>query len=244
MAQAVSEVRAVICVPSAREIPAETAESLARVYGRGLTDGTVTALIVRGDTYIDTARNFLVTHALDVPSEPTHIFWMDDDMVVPSDAVARLAAHGLPIVGGLYHQRVAPFPPVAYRRDPDTERGVRMIDLEPDPVGMIRVDGMGLGCCLVELPLYLRMLEHFGDPWWHQVSSGRGEDLHFFDRCGQMGVPVWLDCDLRCGHVRREVVSTVHYESFRRAQSRREARDGATIAPAQADDRGGADAGT
>lgn len=209
------EHRAVICVPSNREVPIEVADSLAGVYGRGLVDGTVTAKLFVGDTYLDAARNLLVTYALDLPTHPTHIFWMDDDMLVPPDAVARLLAHDLPVVGGLYHQRAAPFRPVAYREAGG--RSVELIDLPDRPFGLLEVDGMGLGCCLVRLDLYLRMVDAGYGPRWHRVDEGVGEDITFFRAVREMGVKVFLDCDLRCGHVRRETVGTVHYESYRRA---------------------------
>jgi hypothetical protein len=210
-----NDIRAVICMPSNRMVPAETVESLARVYGRGLVDGTVTALLMLSDTFIDAARNLLVTQAVDVPTQPTHILWMDDDNVIPSDTVARLAAHKVPIVGGLYHQRLPPFAPVAYRTVEG--RKVQMIDLPDDPHGLVRVDGLGLGCTLVEIGIYLAMAERYGDARWHAVVDGRGEDIWFFERVQEMGIPVYLDTDARCGHVRRETVGTVHYESYRRA---------------------------
>jgi hypothetical protein len=213
-------VSAVICVPSNRELAIEAAMSIARVYGRGLVDGSVTTILSMGDTYIDTARNLLVTYALDVPTEPSHLMWIDDDMILPDDAVAQLAAHDVDIVGGLYHQRSAPYLPVAYNRDDSTERGVRMIELDEDPHGLIEVDGLGLGATLVRLEIYLKMAQHFGDAWWHQVSSGRGEDIHFFARCNEMGIRAWLDTDLRCGHVGRQMISTTHYLSYRSVHPR------------------------
>lgn len=207
--------RVVICMPSARPIAPEVADSFAALYGRGLVGGYVTAKIIHGDTYIDTARNLLVTLAIDVPTEPTHIFWFDDDQVIPTDAIERLLAHDLPIVGGLYHQRVAPYRPVAYRA---TEgRAVELIDLPDNPAGLVEVDGMGLGCCLVRLPIYTAMWERFGDVRWHRVEDGVGEDITFFQRVREMGIPIWLDCDLRVGHVTRQTIDTVHYESYRKA---------------------------
>ena len=208
--------RAVICVPSNRDFPAEVADSFAGIYGRGLVEGTVTAKIVLGDTYLDAARNLLVTYALDVPTEPTHIFWMDDDMVMPSDTIGRLMAHRLPIVGGLYHQKSPPFRPVAYNRSVMGDRHVEMISLPDDPSGVVEVDGMGLGCCLVELDVYLRIAEEFG-PRWHRVEEGVGEDLVFFEQVRALGIPIWLDTDVRCAHIRNQAVTTVHYQTYRSA---------------------------
>lgn len=211
----------VICMPVDRPLPPEVADSYASVYGRGLVDGTVIAKIMIPDTYADVARNLCVTHAMDAPGDPTHVMWFDSDQTMPSDTVARLLSHQKAVVGGLYHQRRPPFHPVAYDfLDDGTGYGMKLIDLPDDPKGLVKVDGLGLGCTLVRLDVYLAMAEHFGDASWHQLSPGHGEDVFWFRRLRDMGVDdVWLDCDLRAGHVRREVVSTVHYESFRRAHA-------------------------
>lgn len=208
--------KAVICMPTDRSLTPEVADSFAGVYGRGLVDGTVTAKLLLADTFIDQARNLLVTYALDVPTKPTHIFWMDSDMIVGTDTVARLMARDKPIVGGLYHQRVPPFHPVAYVHH--DERRVRFVDLgEDDPSGLVKVAGMGLGCCLVEIQVYLDMADRFDDVRWHRVEEGVGEDVTFFRRVEEMGIEVFLDCDVRAGHVRTETVTTLHHRSYRRA---------------------------
>jgi hypothetical protein len=211
-------VRVVLCMPSNRRPPIETVGAYAEVYGHGLLAGLVTSKMEVGDTYIDTARNLLVTHAMDVPTQPTHILWLDDDMVWPSDTVARLVAHDLPIVGGLYFQRMPPFHPVAYTRlhERDGDRRGQFLTLPDDPTGLVEVDGMGLGCCLVRMDVYFDLAER-GGPRWHAVIDGRGEDLHFFDRALDAGYQPMLDTDLQCGHVRDEVVQRVHYETFRRS---------------------------
>jgi len=209
-------------MPTDREVPAETVRSYAEVYGRGLVDGVVLCSIVLGDTYADVARNLLVTHAMDAPGDPTHIMWFDSDQTMPSDTVARLLAHKKDVVGGLYHKRVAPFGPVAYNFVDGHENGpyaAEFIDLPDNPTGLVKVDGLGLGCTLVRLDLYLSMFNWFGDSSWHQLSPGHGEDVFFFHRLREMKAGVWLDTDLRAGHVRREVVGTQHYEAYRRAHA-------------------------
>jgi hypothetical protein len=206
-------VPAVLVMPTDRPVPSEVVASYAAVYGRGLTDGTVCGQIVLGDTYADVARNLCVTYAMDMPGA-THIMWFDSDQVMPSDTVARLMTHRQRIVGGLYHQRVPPFRPVAYDFLDDTGYGMNMLVLPDDPTGMWHVDG--LGCTLVELSVYHELAEAMGNPNWHQLSPGHGEDVYFFRRVAQLKVDVWLDADVRAGHLRREVVTTTHYESFRK----------------------------
>ena len=60
------------------------------------------------------ARNHLTADALLAP-EVTHLLWIDADMTFPPDALRRLFAHGVPIVGGLCHDRRPPYKPILAR---------------------------------------------------------------------------------------------------------------------------------
>ena len=209
-----ADVKAVICMPCDHPIAPEASNSFAGVYGQGLLDGTVIGRTIGAHGTLARTRNVLVYEALKLSPRPTHIFWMDSDMLVPPGAVAHLAAHDKPIVGGLYHLKRQPFNPVAYRWV--SEDRLRMIDLPDDPHGLVSVDGMGLGCALIALDVYTSMAAHYADDIWHAFRDGDGEDVHFFKRAKEMGYEVWLETDLRCGHVRREAIFTENYEAFRR----------------------------
>ena len=206
---------AVICMPVERFVAPEAANSFAGVYGQGLVDGTVIGRTMNGHTLLDRARNLLVVEALKLPNRPTHIFWMDSDMLVPPGAVAQLAAHDRPIVGGLWHLKLPPFKPCAYRYAQDGE--FQLIDLPDNPHGLVPVDGMGLSATLVRMDVYTAMQERYGDDLWHAFRDEAGEDVHFFKRAQEMGYEAWIDTDLRCGHMRREAIWTDDYEAFRHA---------------------------
>lgn len=229
----------VLVMPTTREVPPETVNSFAGVYGRGLTDGNTIGRFILGDTYADVARNLCVTHAMDAAGDPTHIMWFDSDQTMPDDTIARLLSHNKAVVGGLYHQRLPPFYPVAYNFiESEHEYAMELIELDENPTGLVKVDGLGLGCTLARLDVYLAMTEHYAvngveDACWHQLSPGgsasergKGEDVFFFRRLRDMGVDdVWLDCDLRVGHVRREVVGIEHYEAFKKVHPRTRSED-------------------
>src|SRR3989338_4966594 len=60
---------------------------------------------------IDRARNWLVDEMLVHPIAPTHIFFLDSDMVPSPDTLTSLLKRGAPIVSGLYRKRTPPYEP-------------------------------------------------------------------------------------------------------------------------------------
>lgn len=155
--------------------------------------------------FVDAARNGLVIDALNKNPTITHIMWIDSDMVLPTDAVLRLLEDDKPIVGGLYHHRVDPFDPVAYHLNP-----FRV--LEKLPTSIERVGGLGFGCTLVRAEIYPAMARRFNDVKWHECKYPDGEDVHFFDRCAEMGIETWLDPLVKCGHIMDEVITSERWK--------------------------------
>lgn len=147
-------------------------------------------------TYIDVGRNMLVTKALAHPNKVTHLLFVDQDMVVPLTAPARLAAHGKQVVGGAYFLKTVPFTPVAYNFTPDFEMLPRLPHRK-----LAKVGGVGMGCTLIDMSVFRDMQKHFGDDLWFHTSNVMGEDVWFCDRLGSMGIPVYLDRTVSCTHV-------------------------------------------
>lgn len=161
--------------------------------------------------YVDQARNQLVRDCL--THNPTHIFWVDHDVTCPPDAVTKLLAHNLPVVGGMYHSKDEPYGPVAFGLDP-----FEMMQTVPPSENLHLVGGLGLGATLVKADVYRLMKAHFEDERWHEVHTGQpdiGEDVHFAMRLQEMGYPVFLDPTVQCGHIRDQIVTAQDYLSVR-----------------------------
>lgn len=132
--------------------------------------------------------------------EATHIFYMDDDMTFPHDALLRLLADDVPIVSGMYVKRFEPFWPVPMRRV--SRKGYTSI-LDYCP-GLQEVDVVGGGCLLVRRDV----LEAIPYPWFDYVPPQyRGkqitEDVPFCEAVRKAGFPLLLDFDVQCGHLAR-----------------------------------------
>lgn len=193
----------------------------AEAYARGiftvvdtLNSGIPLSIKIEQNMYVTHARNSIAAFAVDLyrQGKATHLWMIDDDMLIPAQAAVNLLKHDLPVVGGSYYGR--DMRPIAYKLDP-FER-LRSVPSS----GLIRVDGLGCGCTLVKCEILERMQQHYGDLFWFQdtiktggngvgslgvTSKNRvdeiGEDVFFFVRLKEMGIPVYLDCDVKCGHM-------------------------------------------
>jgi hypothetical protein len=152
------------------------------------------------------ARNAVVANAL--TTEADAIFWCDDDVELPVDAISRLVAHRLDFVTGILCQRVAPHWPLvaAFNRELQTFNWWHTF---PKDV-LAPADGCGFGIVLTSLPL-LRAIAapHFA---WEQFS----EDFDFCLKAQQAGFQLYADTGVRAVHLGDPVrVSLETYEDGR-----------------------------
>jgi hypothetical protein len=174
--------------------------------------------------YITTQRNAICTAAIDMyeREELTHVWFVDDDMIIPEGSIEKLAAHDVPVVGGLYFTKQPR--PMAYQLPTFT-----LYDDIPRS-GTIQVDGTGAGCLFVSCALLLAMQKTFGDSRWFDHNTldadgnalpdrghgtWQGEDVWFFRRLKKMGVPVLLDLDVKCKHVGSGFVDEEVFDAHR-----------------------------
>ena len=145
----------------------------------------------------------------------THLLWIDDDMLFPSDAALRLIEHDLPVVVGNYVKKDLNYTPVVAN------------SIAPEDVissvgktGLERVYSSGLGFTLVQADVFHKIrFPWFGHRWFHtdniaQPSIGvpapdewgqwrdAFEDTWFFGRLAEANIPVMVDHDLsqQLGH--------------------------------------------
>lgn len=159
-------------------------------------------LMVFQGALVDRARNYLVDQMLNHPLNPTHIFFLDADIVPAADTLMRLLRHRMPIVSGMYRRRLPPYEPMALLR-----RG-RM--LHPVPVKgprLRRVDVVGAGCLLIHRDVF----EKVRPPWFTSEWRRDGhlsEDFSFCEKAQKAGYRVMVDTTVNPLHLEPMGVGT------------------------------------
>lgn len=145
-----------------------------------------------------------------------YLFFVDDDIVLPEDALERLleTAEADPrtgVIGGLYYSRDSARPiTVAGWSSADTS-AAHIPGFTSTSTGI--VDGVGFGCALLSVPV----LAALGAPYFPahvfiERAARRArqcdEDYLYCERVREAGYVVRLDARVRCAHYDRESAST------------------------------------
>lgn len=170
-------------------------------------------------------RNRLVDLALELNC--THIMFVDDDVIHPTDIVKKLLAHNKDIVGGLYLMRNFPHRPIMFdiANDDGTCRWRKVRDEE---TGLIEVVNMGMGACLIKTSVFREMrdkgftfksaIDQSGkvrDIWFTLGELQKDtwcDDIAFLNRARKSGFQIFIDLDIRCGHLAQLQVIPVYHE--------------------------------
>jgi len=149
------------------------------------------------------ARTFLVKKALR-DEEITDILFIDDDILLPLDALTILCDTNEPIIGGNYVKKRFPIESNALEISKDVIHNKEVKPIQND-IFPRKVSQMGLGTCLVSLEVFKKIPE----PWFEFVFNAdgtvfAGEDVRFLQKCIIAGyepkiipglVPVHVDFD-------------------------------------------------
>lgn len=166
------------------------------------------SFITTSDTFITEARNHIHDRFLERSKAP-FLLMIDSDVLPPPDTIERLLKHNLPVVSGVYHKKEK-FPvkdeegnegivqrPVVYdyvRFDEDSQV-FKFHNRFKDGTGLEKVDGVGAGC----LMLRRDVCEKIGKSPYNLKNGG--EDLSFCRKITGCGYDIFVDWDLKCGHI-------------------------------------------
>lgn len=159
--------------------------------------------------YIPGQRELIMADAID--GEYDQLFFVDDDIVLPPDALVRLleTADGDPqtaVIGGLYYSRDSARPiVVAGWNSSDTSTAFipAFTSTSTDPV-----DGIGFGCALLRVSVARTFKPPYFPAHVYMQRSSRtvrqcDEDFRYCERLRNAGFVVRLDARVRCRHYDR-----------------------------------------
>jgi len=170
------------------------------------------------------ARNTGVQHVLRTVPDAHGIMWVDSDIEVGIDKIARLldtANHGgYDFVSGVYHQRTGYHNPVFHGWSDEKQCFQPAQDYPPNTVGM--ADGCGFGFVYTSMRMLrdISLSEKFEarSGWFPDKRDvgGFGEDLTFCWLAKQAGYQLYVDSGVQVGHLGDACF--VYEADFRRKQ--------------------------
>lgn len=153
------------------------------------------------DKVIDIARNDIVDHALEIGAE--WIFFIADDVFVPSDAIMKMIDKQKEIVTGVYWTKEYPTNPYIWRGLEGSYKDWKMGEF-------FEIDFAGCDCLLVHNSVFRKIgYPYFSRDWtWFRDKSGvatppsamNTEDFYFYAKAKDAGYKVWCDSSILCKH--------------------------------------------
>jgi len=161
---------------------------------------------------IDRARNQAAIQAMEMDCD--YLFFLDDDVMVPSDTIYKLLKADKDIVAGLVYIRGFPFNVMAFKiRVDEKDDKKKMLDLpeaaimEEDRTLKLNDDGepltdcdaVGFSCCLIKMEVIKAM-----EPPYFISGTNFTEDVYFCNKARDMITPIptiSLHAGIQCGHM-------------------------------------------
>lgn len=172
-------------------------------------------LLMPQNMQVDEARNYIVEKM-----KGDYVFFLDSDVLCPSDTIQRLMTHKKDVVSGLYFTKKAPFSPNIFKKSDADGRWDTYVfyDHVAKKNPLIEVGSAGMGCCLIKK----EVLDKVGMPWFYFTNGYKkdiqreSEDHSFFRRCGEEKIKVFCDTSIKCGHIGTSVITEPYWLETRK----------------------------
>lgn len=133
-------------------------------------------------------RNYIAAQA--VKNDCTHLFFVDDDMILPEDTLDRLLAHDKDIVGAIYKTKY------------ETQAEVIEYLNDERPTELFKCGALGTGCLLIKTEVFKNLPQPwFKYEWNPNGSVKRSHDWIFCEDARNQGYDIWADPTLEVGHL-------------------------------------------
>jgi len=142
------------------------------------------------------AQNLIIEKAIEGGYD--YVFFVEDDNIIPRDALVRLIHHKADVVGGLYYRKYLPLETAGMHYDKDGSPS--SIEFE---IGDVIHDTLVLpmGCTLIKTSVFEKMEK----PYFKEATiNGRPaltSDTYFCQRCRDIGVDIITDTSVQVLHV-------------------------------------------
>jgi len=156
-------------------------------------------------------RNNVIYKTLKYLPGATHVFFVDNDVIPPVDAIEKLMAFDKDVVVGatpIYKERPC-WSVMKYDPDEKIDNIFTPVPYEELPEEPFRAHHCGGTTILIKR----HVLEAMGFPWYQDIFAPGalllGQDLFFTAKLKHYGFELWCEPSVKCEHIRQSELKTV-----------------------------------
>ena len=185
-----------IAVPTFETITPETFKS---IYDLDTAGHVVSFDFVKGYDCAK-ARNAIAAKAMQGGFD--YLFMIDSDIIVPPDSINHFLEIPVDICFGVYpHKNTNNGKAEIFKLG--TDNFELRFSYKELTVPRIKIKGAGFGCAFIRVDVLKEMRYPYFKYAIHNSGSFLGEDLYFCDEAAKLGMDIWADTRVRCGHLAR-----------------------------------------
>lgn len=143
-------------------------------------------------------RDKIVSYAKYRIPSPTHILFLDSDILPRKNTLERLLEHDKDIISGVYPMVTKNGMSWSISR----EEPFKAVDIQELPKNPFKIKHCGFGIVLVKYDVF----EKLNWPYWKNVfrpgGIEKGEDIYFCEKAREAGFDIWCDPKVKCNHIR------------------------------------------
>jgi hypothetical protein len=187
---------------------------------------------------IDANRNIAVAKLLEDKFDTS--IWLDADQTFPLDTLVKLLSSPQRITSGIYYVKAMPYYPVMFKESFPDDRQFTWFKpvMEFPDDELFKVDMIGMGCVRIDLnvfremqppwfeyginPVTIDMVENITDEKHKEKMALKmkypirevSEDVAFCKQLRALGLPIYIDPTIQCGHIGQLIVDRDLFQSF------------------------------
>ena len=138
----------------------------------------------------------IVRFAQSIKPKPTHILFVDYDVLPRATTLRKLFNHNKDIICGTYPAIQKSKLYWCLSKDKD----FNLMDIEDLPSNPFKVHTGSNGMMLVKMEVFDKLKWPYWRTEFFEDGSKRGADVKFFNDVAEAGIDVWVDPKLTCGH--------------------------------------------
>ncbi len=148
--------------------------------------------------HVELGRDRIVLYAQNRVPKPSHILFIDHDVLPRYNTLKKLLAHDKDIVSGVYplNQKCE----IAWCLS--REEPFKALPINDLPNNPFKAKTISMGICLIKTEVF----DNIEWPFWRNgLAFGQktiGEDVYFCKKLRAAGYDLWVDPKVKCGHFR------------------------------------------
>ncbi len=195
-----NNIKILIAMPTPGVLESETNDSVDLIKMHCASKGITLLTMKTEGVYVYQQRDVCVKRAKELGC--THLFFVDNDMVLPEHIIVRFLAWDKDVITTNYVVKAkrgkCSFSCIDenFRTVPLTEQSVGLQKVFAAPTGSMLIKMSAFDTLDEKLDTESLKLGYFGHRYSEKAKNIMGEDISFCSICNEAGVEVYIDCDI------------------------------------------------